>query len=546
VLKNFFQQKKINLILITLLLFSLYFSFSITNIYYNALAGADNYKYFQNILFIFGEANSPYDNQGLIYFFIVSFFIKLRTKSFSYSEDNYYLSDLDKVFLSETILFSNLIIFIFGLVGLYFFMKIINFTDTRSLFVLIFFCYFPSITYLRMNMKPEILAFSLLPWIFYYFENYLDSKKNIDLFKIALLVAITISSKGSIFAMIVLILFLKYLLHINKFSLKSSFLGLGFLLLFTFSISLENTQFGIGNLLSRSPEINYDNKAPLNIFWNIDIERLLKDPKKDYHRNSLIAITLIDLNSDYFELNWKEDSVLFSKNIKPLVVNENEKLIFENEKMFNLDTKNKQIVYHGPGQNYTHYYLNYIGLIYSIVFISLLFRMLFKKENKNKFYLTLPFIGIFILLFHVVLGFPQNNFDPNTGDTFKVFYYSFLIPYPIIIILKNINTNIKNIIFVTFFFIFSLVNLGFPKANDENLDLEIIYNVENTIFCEVNKGVIEKSFITANKVNCQNEEINGPVKTKLINIPYVSVLMSLIILFYSFKEIFKLKYKHLN
>ena len=26
--------------------------------------------------------------------------------------------------------------------------------------------------------------------------------------------------------------------------------------------------------------------------------------------------------SDYFELNWKEDSTLFSKNIKPLVVGE--------------------------------------------------------------------------------------------------------------------------------------------------------------------------------------------------------------------------------
>ena len=69
---------------------------------------------------------------------------------------------------------------------------------------------------------------------------------------------------------------------------------------------------GIGNLLDREPESNYNNKASLNIVTNLDFERLLKDPKKNYHRNSVISITLIDLISDYFELNWKEDSVMFN------------------------------------------------------------------------------------------------------------------------------------------------------------------------------------------------------------------------------------------
>ena len=45
-------------------------------------------------------------------------------------------------------------------------------------------------------------------------------------------------------------------------------------------IFLENINLGIGNLYSRSPEENYNNKASSEIILNLDFERLLKDPKK--------------------------------------------------------------------------------------------------------------------------------------------------------------------------------------------------------------------------------------------------------------------------
>ena len=77
-----------NYIYLALIFISLYITFVITNIYFNALSGADNYKYIENILFIFGERDSTYDNQGLLYYFLVSLILKLRTDSFNYFEQS--------------------------------------------------------------------------------------------------------------------------------------------------------------------------------------------------------------------------------------------------------------------------------------------------------------------------------------------------------------------------------------------------------------------------------------------------------------------------
>ena len=56
------------------LIFFVYLTFSITHIYFNALAGADNYKYFQNILFVYGESDNTFVNQGLLYYFLIAFY----------------------------------------------------------------------------------------------------------------------------------------------------------------------------------------------------------------------------------------------------------------------------------------------------------------------------------------------------------------------------------------------------------------------------------------------------------------------------------------
>ena len=301
-------------------------------------------------MFVYGESDNTFDNQGLLYYFLIAFLLSLRTSSFNYNDNINTIFKSDSVLLSETILITNLLIFICGLIGFYYLMKKLKIAKNKSLIILILLVCFPSLYYLRLNMKPEILAFALIPWIFYFLESFLESNRNILLVNISILLSILVLSKGSIAAMVLTCLFTRLIVNYKLFSFKQILIGFGSLLIGLSLITIENNILGIGNFLERNPEPNYNFKAPSNIIYNLDTERLLKDPKKNYHRDSLIAITLIDFTGDYFELNWKEDSVLFSKNIKPLIVSRDKDLDNENLKLFNLDAELKNIVYSGPGQ----------------------------------------------------------------------------------------------------------------------------------------------------------------------------------------------------
>ena len=528
--KIIFQLKVKNLLILTIVI-SLLITFSITSIYFNSLSGADNYKYMDNILYIFGESSDPYDNQGLLYFFIVSLIFKIRTKTFNYENEQSFISDnTQSLFLSETIQLANLYFFIFGLIGFYYLMKKMKIGENKALFILILFCYFPTFYYLRLNMKPEILAFALIPWLFYFYQSFLLSKANMNLIAMGVITAVLLVSKSSIAAMVIICVFLMYIHKYNVFSLKH--LGVGALAVFISfgSLLVENYFLDIGNILEREPEINYDNKAPIDFVYSVDFERLRKDPKKNYHSDSLVSITLIDLFSDYFELNWEEDSSLFNKNIKPLIVERERNLNNDNLKFINLDINNKHLIYSGPHPNYLKYQTRYAGLMFSVLFFYLIIYTFIRENKINRIYLTFPLLGLFVLLINSIFGFPQNNFDPAVGDTFKVFYYSFLIPFPLIVIMKNLNLKkLINLISIGIFIIFTFINLGFPKINDEIFDSKITVAVENNIICELNKQFIQQTLVNNKKIICENASQNGPFSTSIKKVPYVSTSLFILI-----------------
>ena len=60
------------------------------------------------------------------------------------------------------------------------------------------------------------------------------------------------------------------------------------------------------------------------------------------------------------------------------------------------------------------------------------------------------------------------------------------------------------VLFILLFIGFTFINLGFPKANNEYLDLELKNRVENTMFCELNRTIFQRSFITDNTVEYQS------------------------------------------
>ena len=59
-------------------------------------------------------------------------------------------------------------------------------------------------------MKPEIIAFTLLPWIILGIEKYFTSNNTKVLFLSLFPMALLVTSKGSIAGMILVFIFLKY------------------------------------------------------------------------------------------------------------------------------------------------------------------------------------------------------------------------------------------------------------------------------------------------------------------------------------------------
>ena len=249
------------------------------------------------------------------------------------------------------------------------------------------FKFFPPLLALRMNMKPEIFAFCLIAWLLYYFESYLKNSRKFDLLVCAFLFSFLITTKGSITGMVLLLFGLLGIVNLKKFQFKNIILLLIVIILTSAALIVENSNLESGNLLFRGFDEKYNNRASAEILFNVDLERLLKDPKKDYHKNSLISITLIDTMGDYFELNWKEDASLFRKAKKQLIFPDVENI---SEKRLSIDFEYKRLIYSGVGDKYiTVYYLEYLGLIFSLIFYLFLFRNLFRKSKKKKNYIYL-------------------------------------------------------------------------------------------------------------------------------------------------------------
>ena len=74
--------------------------------------------------------------------------------------------------------YRNFVIFLFGLYGIY---KILQLRKTNSIDIfkiLTIITILPMSFQLRLSMKPEILAFALIPFTILYFEKYIKTKSN--------------------------------------------------------------------------------------------------------------------------------------------------------------------------------------------------------------------------------------------------------------------------------------------------------------------------------------------------------------------------------
>ena len=93
--------------------------------------------------------------------------------------------------------------------------------------------------------------------------------------------------------------------------------------------------------------------------------------------------------------------------------------------------------------------------------------------------------------------------------------------------------------FAILFTVFSFINLGFPKINDEKFDQILTTSIENKLFCEFNKTFIEPTLVAGNYIQCKQFEPSGSIKTEFKNIPFSSLILFAMSIFHILLKIKK-------
>jgi hypothetical protein len=534
-------------LLLTALIFNNVYIFIITNLFYTSTFGAD-YERYVNYLeyFITGRESTDLD-QGSLYFYLVSIGIKLNSNF------------INPINLDTTISYSiqlvNFILVLITLFGFYKLLMLLNFDKIPILTVLNIIVFSPQLLALRLTMKPEIMVLSLLPYLLIGVEMYMRNNKSRYLVFSSICFALIISSKGTFLAIMPIFLFVYIGKFFNKLTLKEFTLSLFVVCITALPIFIENYNINDNSLISRSVSDKYNNTADFDILYrNVDGKKLGVGPYS-FDNNTVVGIALTDIYDDYFNMYWNKDVSLFKKHRKEIFIES------QSNKWIKFDLENRHIYYKGKLSKILIESRLWLSRLLGVIFYCLLFYCLFKDRKYKRMYVG-PLIGMFILYINA-LGFPENNFDPFTADTFKVFYYSpFVILTTVFVLLYFYRYKwFKNVVIFT---IISTVYIcGFPKQDSVQYFSDLNQsNVANPL-CELNRFVINdipknsdchnpelefcnllvnpgidssntSSFIIENK-SCNLTEPRTPSNQGLARLPVLSMLYFLYVLIFTLR-----------
>ena len=477
--------------LLLLFLISLLWLKEINYLFYNINESPDFKKYFVYFDHFFLNSYTGHEH-GLLYYYLHS----IHLNTFFQNQPSLDLA------LHKSVLDVNFYMFVVGLLGIFKLLKFFKFSNKSILITLIFLNFFPPSIAIRLVFKPELLAFSLFPWIIYLFEKFKESKNYIYLIMAVPIVISTITLKGNILVITcVYLLFSNYKIFSMLQFKTIAYFSFVFITLFTL-LTLENNKANGKNILDiqsgASQEANYDFKAPKSIVYKTDMYELFSNPIKHKHADSFIAITLLETNGDYFDLYWDNNaSQYFKSRLEFFVFEQSNELKFPN-----LNFEDKTITIYQ--QRSTDVYLyETIALILSILLFSSLINALISAK-KYRMYLIAIFIGMGVILIHAITGYPTNNFDPLVGDTFKPLYYSFVmlfsVSFMVSIFSEKNSFKIRHLLLYGLLIVFIL---GFPKNDYSEVDGSFLQKVENSIFCELEKNIYLENTIHTNLV-CKN------------------------------------------
>lgn len=476
-----FKEKyshKINFLIYTI---SLYISTIWINFYYISPINVDFHKYFGYITHFLGADTNIEYGQSSFYYYLISVLFKRNI---------YYVNDLNVDFiLSYSIQNINLLLYIVGSLGLYKFLRLFDFSKSLILIALSFLNFFPQSIYLRAVMKPEVIAYAFFPWILYFLKKYSEKKELKYLYFSIPFIAIVLTSKASIAAMIVIYLFIFYSKILKKINLKTLLFLFLILIVFISLVFVENYLITSNLFFERQYDPSYDNVADFNILFRLDIKKVFTDPFFDYevqinkystHANSVINMTLLDTFGDYFNQLFDFNLNNFYKNRKDVFTVQGENLI----------SSNRVVKYSGPYgvvlQDQLNKVRKWLSILFSIMFYFFVILLIyFDKKNKNIY--LMPFIGIFVLYLSS-LGIPSPNFNPFLADTFKTFYYSFFISITFVFVILKIFSRLKYFkIPLLIVWIFSIFFIGgHPKQNNQVFSEYMVLSNVHSSFCEVN------------------------------------------------------------
>ncbi len=459
-------KQKLKIFSIISFFFTLIFTFTIGEIFYNSIDGTDFYRYFRYIEYFDGTIETPSREQGLFYFWFIFLFIDLY--------DQFFVADKWEYIYSSAIQLGNFALYLVGILGLFLFMKIKKINTTQIFLALTFLNIFPPVFGGRLIMKPEMLAFALFPWILLGIELYFKNKNIVNLLAISPLLAVIATSKGTVFVLTVSGIFYIYFKKILK--AKYLDLGIAFLIFLIMSYLLYQENLKVNNVSMLShPELeSYLFRAPLSFIYTLNLNDLFSNPFRNVHAGSLFGITAIDLFGDYFNRYWDHERSLFISNRKQVIT-------------------------------FLDYPRRNISVVLSIIFF--IFTFIKQKSFKFKSFTKVYLVGMFILLL-TSLGLFGLHFNPNKGDTVKTHYYFFLLAFSFVFLIVNFlrrsNVRTQVIVMLLAFLSFTFI-VGFPKSYDDNLNFEVSEKVPTTLSCRYVSGYFES--ITNFDIECLTKDI---------------------------------------
>ena len=527
------KHKFIEAVSCTFFLVGFYITSLITYLKYDIVLSPDFEKYYQYFEKYSGSINFTNLEQGHVYFFFNYIFLNLL----STIAENLTLNEL----INISVHFANSIIFLYGLIGLGKFLSK-RFGSKNVYLVLLVLCFLPSSFELRATLKPEVLAFSLIGWSLYYFEIYKNSENKVTMFKLILCFSIIFTSKVSIavlvflFFSIEIVLFRKYLL--KRKNIKYLFL----LTLVFFALNVENYNLNNQHMFDVDHNENYNNKAELSFFTNINTKDLKNNPNKYFHNESFLSITLYDTFNDFFLIYWNSEytelnndrreifQIVKRPNLEPPF-----RIKFDKENYFFTFSGNFDERWDDP--NYLDETRMRISFTTSTIFYFLIIIFsIFKKKSRNM--LLSPFLGMLIVSFSALGLFGTYNFDPLVGDSMKTFYYGYFIILAFAVLASEIFSYEKfKFILIILIIILFLFFLGFPFSYTESIETDIIYKNSLLPTCDLNSYLLKDVYNFKKNIRCdtlynENDMFIPLTKARFIDVELANIpFLNLIVLF---------------